>query len=151
VITAFTGFFMVISSPSRLKTSRRNRRCSMISRDLFGNCGRDRSCASPGVSPIAAFHQSLRQAEGLLRSIADVLGIDIAIPDHTTASRRPRGMQRAQSDDVYRHAGLYPYPMIPDRGGQTVPVGHSRTKAAIQGKTFPKSELRHTSQPIPER
>ena len=30
------------------------------------------------------FHQPLRQTEGLLRSIADVLGVDIAIPDHTT-------------------------------------------------------------------
>ena len=34
------------------------------------------------------FHQPLRQTEGLLRSIADVLDIDIAIPDHTTLSRR---------------------------------------------------------------
>jgi hypothetical protein len=30
------------------------------------------------------FHQPLRQTEGLLRSIADVLEINIAIPDHTT-------------------------------------------------------------------
>jgi hypothetical protein len=36
------------------------------------------------------FHQPLRQTEGLLRSIADALEIeiDIAIPDHTTLSRR---------------------------------------------------------------
>src|SRR5271168_615877 len=34
------------------------------------------------------FHQPLRQTEGLLRSIADLLGVDIAIPDHTTLSRR---------------------------------------------------------------
>jgi hypothetical protein len=27
------------------------------------------------------FHQPLRQTEGLLRSIADILGVDIAIPD----------------------------------------------------------------------
>jgi hypothetical protein len=38
------------------------------------------------------FHQPLRQTEGLLRSIADVLGLDIAIPDHTTLSRRGVGM-----------------------------------------------------------
>jgi hypothetical protein len=37
------------------------------------------------------FHQPLRQTEGLLRSIADVLGIAIAIPDHTTLSRRSGG------------------------------------------------------------
>ncbi|MBV8588805.1 MAG: transposase [Acetobacteraceae bacterium] len=30
------------------------------------------------------FHQPLRQTEGLLRSIAALLHIDIRIPDHTT-------------------------------------------------------------------
>src|SRR6201997_3050022 len=34
------------------------------------------------------FHQPLRQTEGLLRSITTLLEIDIAIPDHTTLSRR---------------------------------------------------------------
>ena len=38
------------------------------------------------------FHQPLRQTEGLLRSIADVLRVDIAIPDHTTLSRRGVGL-----------------------------------------------------------
>jgi transposase len=38
------------------------------------------------------FHQPLRQTEGLLRSIAEVLKIDIAIPDHTTLSRRGGGL-----------------------------------------------------------
>ena len=38
------------------------------------------------------FHQPLRQTEGLLRSIAALLGIDIAIPDHTTLSRREGGL-----------------------------------------------------------
>ena len=38
------------------------------------------------------FHQPLRQTEGLLRSIADVLKIDIAIPGHTTLSRRGGGL-----------------------------------------------------------
>src|SRR5271166_5853766 len=37
------------------------------------------------------FHQPLRQTEGLLRSIASVLELDIAIPDHTTLSRAPVG------------------------------------------------------------
>jgi hypothetical protein len=38
------------------------------------------------------FHQPLRQTEGSLRSIAEVLKIDIAIPDHTTLSRRGGGL-----------------------------------------------------------
>jgi hypothetical protein len=49
------------------------------------------------------FHQPLRQTEGLLRSIADVLKIDIAVPDHTTLSRRggsltilPKRIHRAE-------------------------------------------------------
>jgi hypothetical protein len=37
------------------------------------------------------FHQPLRQTEGLLRSIAALLGIAISIPDHTTLSRRGAG------------------------------------------------------------
>src|SRR5580693_930103 len=55
----------------------------------------------PIYSPIAietaltlrlVFHQPLRQTEGLLRSIAALLHIDIAIPDHTTLSRRGGGL-----------------------------------------------------------
>jgi hypothetical protein len=38
------------------------------------------------------FHQPLRQTEGLLRSIAGALGVDVAIPDHTTLSRRGVGL-----------------------------------------------------------
>ena len=45
-----------------------------------------------GLALRLVFHQSLRQTEGLLRSIADVLDIDIAIPDHTTLSRRGSGL-----------------------------------------------------------
>jgi hypothetical protein len=38
------------------------------------------------------FHQPLRQTEGLLRSIAEALQVDIAIPDDTTLSRRGSGV-----------------------------------------------------------
>ncbi len=46
----------------------------------------------------SVFHQPLRQTEGLLRSIADVLDVDIAIPDHTTLSRRGVGLTVLQRD-----------------------------------------------------
>ncbi|MFL5289853.1 MAG: transposase, partial [Rhodopila sp.] len=36
-------------------------------------------------------HQPLCQTEGALRSIADLLGVRIRIPDHTTFSRRGGG------------------------------------------------------------
>ena len=45
-----------------------------------------------GLALRLVFHQPLRQTEGLLRSIADVLRVDIAIPDHTTLSRRGGGL-----------------------------------------------------------
>ena len=53
---------------------------------LFGNRHGDQPRAPPGVPPAAASNR------GLLRSIADVLGINIAIPDHTTLSRRGGGL-----------------------------------------------------------
>src|SRR3954451_4542602 len=34
------------------------------------------------------FHQPLRQTEGLLRSLLDLMGVDLPVPDHTTISRR---------------------------------------------------------------
>ena len=37
-------------------------------------------------------HQPLRQTEGLMHSIADLLEVDIAIPDHPTLSRRGGGL-----------------------------------------------------------
>ena len=45
-----------------------------------------------GLALRLVFHQPLRQTEGLLRSIAHVLELDIAIPDHTTLSRRGGGL-----------------------------------------------------------
>jgi hypothetical protein len=45
-----------------------------------------------GLALRLVFHQPLRQTEGLLRSIADVLRIDVTIPDHTTLSRRDGGL-----------------------------------------------------------
>jgi hypothetical protein len=56
------------------------------SADLFG----DRH--QTGLALRLVFHQPLRQTEGMLRSIAEVLGVDIPIPDHTTLSRRGGGL-----------------------------------------------------------
>lgn len=38
------------------------------------------------------FKQPLRQTQGLMRSIAGLLGIDIAVPDFSTLSRRGHGL-----------------------------------------------------------
>ncbi len=45
------------------------------------------ACLTAGM----VFRQPLRQTEGLMRSIAALSGIDIAVPDFSTLSRRGRG------------------------------------------------------------
>ena len=45
-----------------------------------------------GLALRLVFHQPLRQTEGMLRSIVEVLKVDIAVPDHTTLSRRSGGV-----------------------------------------------------------
>jgi len=44
-----------------------------------------------------AFGRPWRQTEGLLRSLAALLGLDIGVPDHTTFSRRSPGLSLASS------------------------------------------------------
>ena len=45
-----------------------------------------------GLALRLVLHQPLRQTEGALKSIADLLGVAIRIPDHTTLSRRGGGL-----------------------------------------------------------
>src|SRR3712207_8608936 len=44
-----------------------------------------------------AFGRPWRQTEGLLRSLATLLGLGIGVPDHTTFSRRSPGLALARS------------------------------------------------------
>jgi hypothetical protein len=39
------------------------------------------------------FHLALRQTEGLIRSIVDLLGVTVRVPDHTTLCRRAASLQ----------------------------------------------------------
>ncbi len=41
----------------------------------------------------AVFRLTLRQTEGLIRSIPHLLGLDLAVPDHSTMSRRARSLE----------------------------------------------------------
>ena len=36
------------------------------------------------------FHQPLRQTEGLVGSLLELMGLDLPVPDHSTLSRRSR-------------------------------------------------------------
>ncbi len=56
------------------------------------------------------FHLALRQAEGFARSVVVLLGLDLAVPDHTTLSRRGRAFAgrhpRGQPDGGPMHLVL---------------------------------------------
>jgi hypothetical protein len=52
-----------------------------------------------------AFGRPRRQTEGLLRSLATLLGVDIGIPDHTTFSRRSPGLALTSSLAEAQRAG----------------------------------------------
>ena len=60
----------------------------------------------------ALFHLALRQTEGLIASILQLLGLDLAVPDHTTLSRR------AETLEVLRpHGGQAPMHLLVDSTG----------------------------------
>jgi hypothetical protein len=48
------------------------------------------------------FHLGLRQVEGFARSVLQLLGLEIAVPDHSTLARRGRGFAGRQPRAV-RH------------------------------------------------
>jgi hypothetical protein len=53
------------------------------------------------------FHQPLRQTQGLMRSIAKLLGIMIAVPDFSTLSRRGNGLALQTKPRVHSQAGIH--------------------------------------------
>src|SRR3712207_3995733 len=65
-----------------------------------------------------AFGRPWRQTEGLLRSLATLLGLDIGIPDHTTFSRRSPGLTLARSLARAQRSG--PVHVVIDSTGLTV-------------------------------
>ena len=69
------------------------------------------------------FHLPLRQTEGLLRSLADLLKVDLPIPDHTTLSRR---LQKLGEIQFPRLAADRPIHLLIDSTGLRIHVGHMR-------------------------
>lgn len=53
------------------------------------------------------FKQPLRQAQGLMRSIAKLLGIVIAVPDFSTLSRRGNGLALQTKPGAHSQAGIH--------------------------------------------
>ncbi|WP_232480990.1 IS5 family transposase [Roseomonas sp. KE2513] len=48
---------------------------------------------STALTPRAVFRLALRQTEGLIASIIALLGLDLAVPDHSTISRRAETLE----------------------------------------------------------
>ncbi len=67
------------------------------------------------------FHLPLRQTEGFLRSLAQLLELDLPIPDHTTLSRRLRKLGAIQ---LRRLPTDRPLHLLIDSTGLRIHVGH---------------------------
>ena len=69
------------------------------------------------------FHLPLRQTEGFLRSLAQLLALDLPIPDHTTLSRRLRKL----NDVRFRRLTTdRPIHLLIDSTGLRIHAGHMR-------------------------
>jgi len=67
------------------------------------------------------FHLPLRQTEGFLRSLANLLELDLPIPDHTTLSRRLKSLRIT---GLGRLATDRPIHLLIDSTGLRIHVGH---------------------------
>ena len=69
------------------------------------------------------FHLPLRQTEGFLRSLAQLLELDLPIPDHTTLSRRLRKLGKIQFRTIPTDRPIH---LLIDSTGLRIHVGHLR-------------------------
>jgi hypothetical protein len=69
------------------------------------------------------FHLPLRQTEGFLRSLADMLEVELPIPDHTTLSRRLKTLGEIP---FYAGKGNRPVHVLIDSTGLRIHVGNLR-------------------------
>ena len=69
------------------------------------------------------FHLPLRQTEGFLRSLAQLLELDLPIPDHTTLSRRLRTLGEIQFRRIPTNRPIH---LLIDSTGLRIHVGHLR-------------------------
>jgi hypothetical protein len=75
------------------------------------------------------FHLPLRQAEGFLRSLFDLMGLELEAPDHTSLSRRSRALS-VQLDAPQRRQGTH---LIVDSSGLSI-VGEGEWAATKHGR-----------------
>lgn len=90
-----------------------------------GRSGGQRRCADIAIQAALTirmvFHLPLRQTEGFLRSLAQLLDVDLPIPDHTTLSRRLKKL----GDVRFRRLAIdQPIHLLIDSTGLRIHVGH---------------------------
>lgn len=67
-----------------------------------------------------AFGLRLRQIEGLLRSVLDMMGLDLPVPDHTTLSRRARTWKPSGGSNDRQNVAGEPIHVLVDSTGLKV-------------------------------
>ena len=75
------------------------------------------------------FHMPLRQTEGFLSSIFEMMGVDLEVPDHTTLSRRGQCLEVALSRIATNNAPIH---LVIDSTGLSI-VGEGEWAAAKYG------------------
>src|SRR4051794_22247215 len=80
----------------------------------------------------AAKVRKLGQTEGLLRSLASLLGLEIGIPDHTTFSRRSPGLALASALAQAQRTG--PVHVVINATGLSVRPATVRAESMSYGK-----------------
>ena len=65
----------------------------------------------------AVFHLAYRQAEGLIGSIIDLLGLTLRVPDHTTLSRRSATLVVPRPQPATADDGAQPLHLLVDSTG----------------------------------
>jgi hypothetical protein len=90
-----------------------------------GNPGGQRRYADHAIETALTirmvFHLPLRQTEGFLRGLAEMLDVALPIPDHTTLSRRLKKLNKIQ---FHRLASDRPIHLLIDSTGLRIHVGH---------------------------
>ena len=82
----------------------------------------------------AVFRLALRQTEGLIGSILRLLGLDLAVPDHSTLSRRAETLEVPQPSSKLQRT--------------CSPAGRQHRPASVRARRMADREARHPKAPL---
>ena len=94
----------------------------------------------------AVFKMPLRQTEGFVRSLMELMGLDLPVPDHTTLARR----RRTVAIDMRAPGRKSPVDLVLDRSGNCTARGSRRSgpshrcKQRLPGSEWPGRRKRIT-------